>query len=250
MRGNGDHRERGRVRHGFRRDIQAFLRRQRERSHLYLAGTLLMIPAVGLALSVFLGMVRLVADPEVIPQVDLRMQQTVEGILTPGFTRSMVLITAAGGTVGMTLLTVVLGIVLWRQRWWSQLVELLIAMVGGAVTIFLMKAFFQRARPAEALLEVRGLSFPSGHSFISVVFFGFCAYLLIRSRLPPLVTVPGVIVSLLLIPVIGFSRIYLGVHFLTDVLGGFAAGFVWLLLTLVLVRLARARSPGEPRPQS
>lgn len=225
----------------FDRDFRRFLERQHDRSPAYLIGTLAMIPAVGLALFAFLGMVRLVGEPGVVPEVDLRVQELVEGLLSPGAIRLMVVITALGGVVGMTILSAGLAVLLWRRRWWRQLVELLIAVGGGAAAIFVMKAFFQRARPVEALFEVRGLSFPSGHAFISMVFFGFVAYLLGRSDLPPAVTLPGVLLAGLFIALIGVSRVYLGVHFLTDVVGGYAAGFLWLVLTLVLVREVGAR---------
>jgi membrane-associated phospholipid phosphatase len=161
--------------------------------------------------------------------------------------------TALGSTPVMTALTIALGIFLLRRGSWSHLAEMLVAIPLGTAALFVMKAFFQRARPVEALFEVRGLSFPSGHAFISVVFFGFIAYLLSRSQLHRIWIVAGASLCLVLIALIGTSRVYLGVHFLTDVVGGYSAGFLWLVFSLLLVRVVErgrsARRSGRDDPE-
>lgn len=203
---------------------------------------MLIFGATSGALLLFLAMVRLVADPGVVPDMDLRVQQAIASILSPGTIRFMVAITSLGGVTVMTILTLLLAAVFWRHRCWVYLVELLVAVPLGAVVISALKAFFQRTRPPGAVIEVGGLSFPSGHAFISIVFFGFIIRLLLRSRLHPAWIAGGTVLSALLIVLIGMSRVYLGVHFLTDVLGGYAAGFLWLLLALQLVRAVRGTS--------
>lgn len=205
-----------------------------------------MLGATGGALFVFLAMVRLVADPGVVPDVDLWVQQAIASLLSPGTIRFMVAVTSLGGAPVMTTLTLLLAVAFWHRGRWVDFFELLVAVPLGAVAISALKAFFQRTRPPEALIEVGGLSFPSGHAFISMVFFGFVIRLLLRSRLHPAWIAGGTVLCAVLIVLIGTSRIYLGVHFLTDVVGGFAAGFLWLLLALHLVGAAR-RPAGVPR---
>jgi len=221
--------------------------RLRVRTPAYLTGAVLMLGATCAALLFFLLMVRLVGDPDVVPAMDLRVQRTVESILAPTTIRFMVIVTSLGGVVLMTLFTLSLAVALWNRRRWVHLFELLVAVPLGAAAMFAMKGFFQRARPVEALLDVRGLSFPSGHAFISMVFFGFVIHLLFRSRLNPAWIAGGTLVCLALIALIGTSRVYLGVHFLTDVLGGYAAGFLWLVLALRLVRLVERRRAARGR---
>lgn len=213
-----------------------FGKRLQERAPAYLSGAVLMLGATGAALLVFLAMVRIIGDPDVVPAVDLRVQNAVASLLSPGSIRFMVVVTSLGGAIAMTILTLIVAASLWSRRRRLQLFELLVAVPMGAVAMFAMKAFFQRTRPVEALLDVRGLSFPSGHAFISTVFFGFLVHLLWRSRLHPAWILAGTLLSGLLIVLIGTSRVYLGVHFLTDIVGGFAAGFLWLVLSLRLVR--------------
>jgi undecaprenyl-diphosphatase len=98
---------------------------------------------------------------------------------------------------------------------------------------FMLKEFFARTRPQDQLVPATHFSFPSGHSMNSFVFFGFVTYVLITycvSRKAPQVVV--VVLFSMLIGLIGFSRIYLGVHYFTDVTAGFLAGGVVLILLI------------------
>jgi undecaprenyl-diphosphatase len=121
----------------------------------------------------------------------------------------------------------------------------------GAVAIGLasaanqgLKAFIARARPdvLEPLTDERGFSFPSGHSALGMVAWGVLAVLVMRSRLPLNVRRGVVAVLGVLIVLIGLSRVWLGVHYPTDVLAGWTAGAV---IVLVYARLTRRVSP-EP----
>ena len=100
-----------------------------------------------------------------------------------------------------------------------------------------LKASIARARPTlEALVYAQGWSFPSGHTMGSTVSFGMLAYLaLTRFR-----SHHNLIISLavLLILFVGASRLYLGVHYLSDVLAGFFAGTAWLVICIVSIEFA------------
>jgi undecaprenyl-diphosphatase len=103
--------------------------------------------------------------------------------------------------------------------------------------MFLLKAIFNRPRPLLPLLEpVKGLSFPSGHAMMSVSFYGLLIVLawetIVNRTARWLVTV----LLLLLILLIGFSRIYLRLHYFSDVIAGYAAGVIWLTLSIWAVR--------------
>jgi undecaprenyl-diphosphatase len=123
--------------------------------------------------------------------------------------------------------------------------------VAGAVTIGLaslanqtLKAIIARARPdlLDPIVEERGFSFPSGHSALGMAAWGILGVLVMRSRLP--LAVRRAIVALLAVVVflIGLSRVWLGVHYPTDVLAGWTAGAV---IVLLYARLTRRVSP-EP----
>ncbi len=135
-------------------------------------------------------------------------------------------------TIGFAVLgSIVLG---WNRKWRNVLVLWLL--VGG-VSLFVQvgKRTFDRARPAQAAYYPEtGYSFPSGHSASSMTLFGLLGYFFIRGQKRPRnkVWIGAVAVSLIL--AVGFSRIYLGVHFLSDVLGGYLLGICWLIMGIFL----------------
>jgi undecaprenyl-diphosphatase len=101
---------------------------------------------------------------------------------------------------------------------------------AGELLVFALKTLFARARPAPVFPELLPLSasFPSGHAFVAMVFYGFLTYLLlgaVRSWTSRFILV---IAGSFLVLLIGFSRIFLGVHWLSDVLGGLALAALWL----------------------
>jgi membrane-associated phospholipid phosphatase len=126
---------------------------------------------------------------------------------------------------------------LWWQRQWSIATVFAINCVGGAVLSATLKLFFGKPRPAlwPQIITETTFSFPSGHALGSMVIYGFSAYLLAqrfpqRSRL-----IYGL--AVLLIGSIGLSRLYLGVHWPTDVLAGYGIGFLWISGCIALLRL-------------
>jgi len=109
--------------------------------------------------------------------------------------------------------------------------------LSSVLIMFGLKFLFNRHRPLIPLLEpARGLSFPSGHAFMSVCFYGLLMLIIWREEKPnPVLKWVLLILVLGLLLVIGFSRIYLRVHYFTDVLAGYCIGFSWLFLSSYLI---------------
>ncbi|GAB3288885.1 phosphatase PAP2 family protein [Hymenobacter tenuis] len=107
-----------------------------------------------------------------------------------------------------------------------EALEVLLAVGGASLLNQVLKVHFQRARPSTALVLQSGLSFPSGHAMIGVALYGCLAWLLWRHRHHPVWAALLLLFALL----IGLTRVYLHVHYITDVLAGFAIGLVWLIL--------------------
>jgi membrane-associated phospholipid phosphatase len=131
------------------------------------------------------------------------------------------------------------------RRDWRHLVTLAIAAGGGALLNTGIKSIFHRARPMYASeFPVSSWSFPSGHAMDSLIGYGLLAYC-IAARFPRMRR--GIYAAAItLIILIGFSRIYLGVHFLSDVLAGFTAGTVWLIVCVTGYEFAERRRVGSP----
>ncbi len=116
-----------------------------------------------------------------------------------------------------------------------------IAMVGLSSTgiLFLLKDIFKRHRPLDPLVNnVTGFSFPSGHSFSSFTFFGLLIYIIWKTNIKKSLKIAGSIFLFLLATTIAFSRVYLRVHYPSDVIAGFCLSVVWLMISLWLLHKA------------
>ena len=131
------------------------------------------------------------------------------------------------------------------KRDWRRLGALAIAVGGGGLLNVALKSGYHRARPVYASeFHPHGWSFPSGHAMDSLIAYGMLAYFLAeQTSNPRLRRLIGVVTAALVLS-IGFARIYLGVHFLSDVVGGFAAGALWLGVCITGYRFARRRHVG------
>lgn len=118
---------------------------------------------------------------------------------------------------------------------------LALAVTGGAVTGYILKALVARARPGGLLPAVveTSFSFPSGHATAALTLFGFMTYLL--CKMFPARKALLLAASVILIGGVGFSRLYLGVHFPSDVLAGYLVGGLWLLGGIEIVRHLRRK---------
>lgn len=130
-------------------------------------------------------------------------------------------------------------VLLWRRE--SLLACIWIAAIAGnGILTRLLKTVFARARPLyeHELFTVQGWSFPSGHSSGAVVAYGMLAYVLIRST-PVICHLPIVLLATTIAFITGCSRIFLQVHYASDVLAGFASGLAWLAVCVIAAELSR-----------
>jgi undecaprenyl-diphosphatase len=152
---------------------------------------------------------------------------------TPAADNVARLVSAMGSEVVGALLVAFLISFAWRRRWGAA-VSLGLVTVGAQLLNNVLKDHFRRVRPApvDSLIPAQTWSFPSGHAMVSAAFYLFLAYLgwrLLRGRARVIVTV----VLLALVLLIGLSRMYLGAHYLTDVVAGYLAGALWTEAVIV-----------------
>ncbi|MCF6408862.1 phosphatase PAP2 family protein [Pseudalkalibacillus salsuginis] len=144
--------------------------------------------------------------------------------------------------VGSAFVSIPLLIVLGTYFLVNKKIKLSLVLVFNLIGVRAMNRFlkkgYNRARPDEnPLLDVSGLSFPSGHAMNSAAFIGFLGYLLwTYLRKKGKQAGYALMATWTLVFLIGFSRVYLGVHFPSDVIAGFAAGGIWLILTIVFLK--------------
>ena len=181
-------------------------------------------------------------DP--IVQLDRRIAESLHAQATPALTEVFRAVTLLGNAAAVVGVGLVAGAVLVHRRRYADAVLVAAALAGAEALTVAMKLGFERERPffPDPLATETTFSFPSGHASVSVAVYGALAYL-IAARVPSRRTGATVVAAAgVLVLAIGFSRLYLGVHYLSDVLAGFAAGLAWLLLCILAVELRDARS--------
>ncbi|KAA9030652.1 phosphatase PAP2 family protein [Niallia endozanthoxylica] len=196
----------------------------------------LLFSSIGLYLFIVLSINLMEKKPFLFDQ---KVIEAVRSYSSPALDSFMSFMTEWGSTFTLGLLLIISMIWLFVKR--NNLYGMLfysITVAGGGLLNLLLKNFFERERPnVNRIIEADGFSFPSGHSMGSITYYGFLAYLILRSKQKSLSKAGWGILCCLVILLIGISRIYLGVHYPSDVLAGYMAGGVWLILCISLLEI-------------
>lgn len=149
-------------------------------------------------------------------------------LISDFFTPAAKFITNFGGVYFITVCAAVMVFILREKR---EKMLLIINLLVVTSMNQLLKQILQRPRPTEyRIVDAAGYSFPSGHSMVSMAFYGYLIYLIYKKVKQPLLKWLGMILLGILILLIGISRIYLGVHYTSDVLAGFLISISYLIL--------------------
>lgn len=156
--------------------------------------------------------------------------------------------TALGGYAVLILVTTSVLIFLWLDRRYYAMAFVTVATFGGFLLTFALKNIFDRPRPelVPHLSHVSSASFPSGHSMMSAAVFLTLGALLARFVQERMLKAYFLVVATLLTFMVGLSRIYLGVHYPTDVLAGWSAGLAWALACWMVARRLQKRGAVPP----
>ena len=148
---------------------------------------------------------------------------------------------------GMAVLVAALGWYFWRVKARYWLLALLVAVPTGALLNVALKYYFQRARPAfdEPLVTLMTYSFPSGHTSAATVFYGLLASYLVIARPHWRVRLGTAAGCSLMVLLVALSRVYLGAHYLSDVLAAMAESVAWLAVCITAISTLRRRREGR-----
>jgi undecaprenyl-diphosphatase len=202
-------------------------------------GALLAAAFAALAGAVSIGFLR---------SIDERVLVWLYGLRSPFLDDVMTRLTTLGDSTVMIMIVLVSSTFLWlmHHRWSAYL--LLAGVIGGLVVNNVLKLVFARPRPdiVDWGTHVSSASFPSGHAMSAIIVYGSVAYVV--SRLEPTATMRRATwaLAVLIILGIGISRMYLGVHYPTDIIAGFIAGAAWVLFVAWSARAARFFATHDP----
>ncbi|HEX7256054.1 MAG TPA: phosphatase PAP2 family protein [Gaiellaceae bacterium] len=171
--------------------------------------------------------------------LDTRFADWLHERATPGWTSFFEKVTWLGNVPVLTAVAFVAAVLLSRKRLTTELQLLLLAVVGTQVLTLGLKLGFERDRPffPEPLATESSYSFPSGHASVSLAVYGTLGYIAARHASTRRAQLGALAAAGTLVLLIGFSRLYLGVHFLSDVIAGFSLGIAWVALCVVLLHL-------------
>jgi undecaprenyl-diphosphatase len=186
----------------------------------------------------------------VTPAADQHLREAVRDFASPWLTQLMIAASRYGGPSWLVPIGVVLALGFFVKRWHRGAFLVLVTMAGAGLLNGLLKQTFARARPAAFFPDYplpTSASFPSGHAFFAASFIGGVAALLSGRVRSPAYQFVIWTTAVMLILLIGFSRVYLGVHYPSDVFAGYAAAVVWVTGVALGDRLVdhrRSRRPG------
>lgn len=154
-----------------------------------------------------------------------------------GLTNFFEFVTHLGDRYAYTVITLALAGFFWlRFKNWKFIIQTISVLILASLSNIGLKQLINRARPTlDHLVYVNTLSFPSGHSMSAMAFYGFLVYLCLRYKVARWLKVSLVILLCVLILSIGLSRIYLGVHYPSDVAAGFMGGLIWVTLCAIIL---------------
>nr|WP_260986741.1 phosphatase PAP2 family protein [Paenibacillus terrae] len=199
-------------------------------------GRLNKLLVMSLVLGVLFVIMMVLVGADRIAWFDQSIIDAVQGMENEGLTRIMRGFTFLGSSLVATLLSVIAFLFLWlvlRHR--KELLMFLLSVGGSEIWNIIIKNWMQRQRPnTHRLIEISGFSFPSGHSMAAFAMYGTLTYLLWR-HIPALAgRIAMIVIGVALTLMIGISRIYLGVHYPSDVFGGYLASATWLMLSIYI----------------
>jgi undecaprenyl-diphosphatase len=200
-----------------------------------------------IALIIFVSGVKLFVElteilkSEYLATYDSSISGFVQGYRSPFLTKYFVFVTDAGDSMGYLIVFTFCSILFYFLfKSWKYVAQLILVMVLSLSSNLILKQLINRARPGvEHLVEVETLSYPSGHAMMAMAFYGLMIYLVYQFDISNIYKSLLIFLLVVFILSIGISRVYLGVHYPSDVAGGFIAGFIWVVFCVMIFNLIK-----------
>lgn len=176
---------------------------------------------------------------EMLSDIDRQITQYVTSFRTPSLTKFFIFVTDIGdlyGYISVILIYFIISYVIYRRK--RFVIQSTLVLIVAITSNLILKRFIDRARPGvEHMVSVETLSYPSGHAMSAMAFYGFLIYLFTKFRMNKYLRMAIIAVLAFLILSIGISRIYLGVHYPSDIAGGYIAGLIWVVFCILILNL-------------
>ncbi len=206
--------------------------------------TLLLI-ALAYILSAFIGTIQDVVTAEPLVAADIRVANLLYVFRDAELIRAFLWVTLLAKWQIILSFAVIASVILWIWKKRFYLLPFWVTIAGSYLFYTLSKIIIHRSRPDIAYYVENGFSFPSGHATMAVAFYGFLTYILFRQHKHWKIKANVLFASLVIILGVGLSRLYLGVHYLSDVWGGYLLGALWLIIGISIAEWLKRRRQEE-----
>ena len=196
---------------------------------------------------VFHELAEAVMGQDTITVLDAQVANWFNANAVEPYTSVMLVFTHWHSVAGMIVMVAALAVYFWRAQARYWLLALMFAVPGGMVLNVALKYLFQRSRPSfeDPLLTLTTYSFPSGHTTAATCFYGLLACYLVIARPGWNVRLGTVALCTVMVLLVAFSRVYLGAHFVSDVLAAMAESIAWLAVCITAISTLRRRHEGR-----
>ncbi len=198
------------------------------------------------AMFLFLVIALAVTLSDAVTAIDANVGTWLHMRAIPLVTEVMAAVSFLGAPTSLTVVAVAGSLLLLYQHRYAEAATLSTVVLGGNFLNFCLKHLIQRGRPVfdDAIFTLPTYSFPSGHAMASTVFYGLLAiYASVNAR-QRYWAHAAIGAAVLMVALVCFSRVYLGLHYLSDVMGGISEGIAWLALSLTALHYIRRREAG------
>lgn len=204
----------------------------------YIITIILSLIIVVVGINVFVELTNTLNN-DIVTKYDAAVTKYVISFRSPELNKVLQLITNFGDIYGYLFMTVACSLFFFfKFRNWRYIGQLIFVIILSGLSNLALKEVINRARPtAEHLVSVQTLSYPSGHAMSAMAFYGFLIYLSYLLKINKWLKVSLMFIFSFLIISIGISRIYLGVHFPSDIAGGFIAGAIWVVFCILIFNI-------------
>ncbi|MFH1890992.1 MAG: phosphatase PAP2 family protein [Candidatus Kuenenbacteria bacterium] len=209
-----------------------FIQRRLNKNSFYGLPLTLFLFALLYALFLFGGITEDIINSDLVVLADTRVANLLLIFRNAGMTKFFLWVTLLGKWQIILIFTIVTALILyiWKKR--VYIVPLFLSIIGSAIFTVIGKIVLHRARPDAAVYIENSFSFPSGHAAMAIAFYGFLTYILISNAKQWHKKINIFFAGFILAMLIGFSRLYLGVHYVSDVWGGYLTGAIWLIIAI------------------
>jgi len=225
----------------FLRGLESFLRdkfHQYNHKLPYIITIILALIIVVAGINVFVELTNTL-NSDLVAGYDAAITKFVISFRTPQLNNILQFITNLGDLYGYIVITTICSLFFYfKFKNWHYVVQLIFVIIISGLSNLALKEVINRARPtAEHLVSVQTLSYPSGHAMSATAFYGFLIYLCYFLKINKYLKISLIFLCSFLIVAIGISRIYLGVHFPSDIAGGMIAGTIWFMFCVLIFNI-------------